>query len=162
MNFRFIQSIIISLLINSCFSLDCLSLTINFTHDAGTAGAAVTLSSHWKEMIGIYEIFYSFTAYAHDIWSLFWSKQVTCTKSGMVSTPHILMRQGVNYVRLCEIMQRNQKICELANMCEAPFYARHTSSHAKNYALKPLKKSEAFSPLLNSSKGSKHNFTLTI
>ncbi len=112
---------------------------------------------HWKEiMVGIMKFWFTSSPTVTISAHYSRSKQVIGTKSGMVSTPHILMRQGVNYAKSHEIMRRNQKICELANTCEAPFYARLASSHAKNYAPTPLRKYGKFYRKI----GSLHYFVL--
>ena len=51
-------------------------------------------------------IVFLIVAIIHDFCSLFWSKQVTDTQSGMVSTHKIVMRRGVDYARLCETMRQ--------------------------------------------------------
>ena len=118
MNFKFIRSIT-SLSINSCFRLVPLPLTINFTHEFTRSTKLWAFSApSWhgdrRHIIWSYPntlLFFIIVAFNHDFCSLFWSKQVTDTQSGMVSTPKIVMRRGVDYARLCETMRQDQKIC---------------------------------------------------
>ena len=55
---------------------------------------------------------------------------------GTTGYPPIMMRKGVNYAILCE---GTRKYASLASVCEAPVCARYASSHARKYALTPLR-----------------------
>ena len=68
-------------------------------------------------------IVFLIVAFNHDFCSIFWSKQVTDTQSGMVSTPKIPFKSDAQRCRLCAIMR--DYATGPKNMHSAQTRARH-------------------------------------